>query len=353
LCDTCNVCDAARFSGYAGTSSIDVQLHKNRAEAAQGVFRQDKSNAKSENYPAVVTMDLQQALPTPKIPTNKIFYCRQLWTYNFGIHLCDDNSATMCVWPEFTASRGADEVGSCVLKALPLTVKNNKRKLIVWSDCCSGQNKNYKMICVWLYMIQQNMFDEIQHKFFVPGHSMMDSDRDFGLIEQKKRTEQYVYTHDHWIDLIKKTRVKNPFTVLEMKKRDILDLKHIENGLIRRKKLDNGSNLSIKKLGMIKVSKAHPGTVFVKYNYNADFRPWLSLNLFPRNGHVWIPPSLNHIPLKYPSGRPIKEVKKRDLNSILCFIPPVHHEYFMNIDVEGGEEEDYLVSEEVEESEAW
>ena len=87
-----------------------------------------------------------------------------------------------------------DEIGSCLLKALP-TMLGNKRKLIVWSDSGSGQNKNFKMMCVWLHMVESGMLDEVVHKFFVPGHSMMDTDRDFGLIEKRKRATHHVYTH--------------------------------------------------------------------------------------------------------------------------------------------------------------
>ena len=52
------------------------------------------------------------------------------------------------MWPEHVASRGADEVGSCLLKAIP-TMLRDKRKLIVWSDSCSGQNKNFKVMCLF------------------------------------------------------------------------------------------------------------------------------------------------------------------------------------------------------------
>ena len=36
----------------------------------------------------MITFDLQQNLPTPNLNHNDIFYLRQLWTYNFGIHDC-------------------------------------------------------------------------------------------------------------------------------------------------------------------------------------------------------------------------------------------------------------------------
>ena len=142
LQDTCQICDRQLASAPDAPPDPTTMLHLARAQAAKDAFKADKAASVELDAPACVTMDLQQALPTPHISTSVVFYMRQLWTYNFGLHLCDDHSAVMCVWPEHVASRGADEVGSCLLKAIP-TMLRDKRKLIVWSDSCSGQNKNF------------------------------------------------------------------------------------------------------------------------------------------------------------------------------------------------------------------
>lgn len=351
LQDTCSICDSARFREVGTPVAPEVELHQRQAEAAQDQFKADKEAAKLEDGPAVITMDLQQALPTPKIPTNKVFYCRQLWTYNFGVHLCDDNTATMCVWPEHVGSRGADEIGSCLLRSLRLTVRDGKKNLVVWSDCCSGQNKNFKIFCLWLYLVQSGQFDEIVHKFFVPGHSFMDSDRDFGLIEQKQRGEQYIFTHEGWVDLIKRTRVKKPFQVIEMTASDMLDLTPIERMFVKRKKLENGAPLSLRKLSMVRVSKDRPGVLEVMYNYNAAVGIWSSIDLRPRGIRIPVAPRLTDLRPKYPHGHRVKAPKKKDLMGLLKYIPPVHHEYFQRIldDGEEGEgnndpdESEYLV----------
>lgn len=45
----------------------------------------DKDKENSEKC-QVVFFDLQKTLPTPLVSTNKDYYLRQLWTYNFGVH---------------------------------------------------------------------------------------------------------------------------------------------------------------------------------------------------------------------------------------------------------------------------
>ena len=90
--------------------TVDPQWTMNSIKLEQ---KADKDASKFPDGPAVERMDLQQVLPTPNISTGKVFYSQQLWIYNFGLHLCNDDSAVMYVWPEFKASRHTDEIGFC------------------------------------------------------------------------------------------------------------------------------------------------------------------------------------------------------------------------------------------------
>ncbi|KAG8250128.1 hypothetical protein J6590_005520 [Homalodisca vitripennis] len=65
----------------------------------------------------VITYDLKQAMPLPKIPIKKECYLRQLWVYNLGFHVCNSSTGFMCMWPENIAFRGFCEIGSCVYTA--------------------------------------------------------------------------------------------------------------------------------------------------------------------------------------------------------------------------------------------
>ena len=42
----------------------------------------------------MISFDFQQNLPTPHLHHNDVFYARQLWTYNFGIHDCVTEKGT-------------------------------------------------------------------------------------------------------------------------------------------------------------------------------------------------------------------------------------------------------------------
>jgi hypothetical protein len=48
----------------------------------------ERATANSQLGLVVLTMDLQQALPTPKLFCGPAFYERKVWTYSFNIHDC-------------------------------------------------------------------------------------------------------------------------------------------------------------------------------------------------------------------------------------------------------------------------
>ena len=103
----------------------ELQDHHDVAEFGFQSLRNDTELAQSEpDLYAVFSFDLQQNLPTPHIQTNLVFYLRQLWVYNLGIHNVGNGNGYMCMWSENIASRGSDEIASCLLSyILSLRVK--------------------------------------------------------------------------------------------------------------------------------------------------------------------------------------------------------------------------------------
>lgn len=53
--------------------------------------------AKEDPTIETITFDLQKTLPLPRISTNVIFYKRQLWVYNLGIHTGSEDQAYLIV----------------------------------------------------------------------------------------------------------------------------------------------------------------------------------------------------------------------------------------------------------------
>ena len=179
------------------------ELHLCRLERAHLQLK-DTALSKSDPNFMLVTFDLQQSLPTPILMTNVVFYKRQFWTYNLGVHDCRSRKGYMYVWhEEGTASQGSSEIDSCILKHIQIT-NPSETHLITFSDSCGGQNRNIYLLALWLHIVasDQSSFTTIDQKFMVVGHSYLPNDRDFGSIKTATRRASHLYVPTDWSDLI-------------------------------------------------------------------------------------------------------------------------------------------------------
>lgn len=203
--DTCKTCDSLNIQiGSEGDTStkqqlqFDLQLHQCKAERAYHQLKEDAALSRSSSTVDTITSDLQQSLPTPKLSTSIVFYKRQLWTYNFGIHDCSKDKGFMFMWPESVASRGSHEIGSCILKYLKLRA-SEATQLIVFSNACGGQNRNVNIARLWMYVVSNSDFaySVVDHKFMILGHSYLPNDHDLARLKRliaKPNTYSYQRT---------------------------------------------------------------------------------------------------------------------------------------------------------------
>lgn len=131
------------------------------------------------------SMDLQQIMSLPKLSTSCAYCLRQLNFYSFGIHavMSTGTYPYFCTWTEDVAKRGSVEVLSRMFRFLE-SLAFKKKQLVIWSDSCAGQNKNFNTICFYQLLVAKGLVEIIDHKFPEIGHTYMDSDRDFGRIEK-------------------------------------------------------------------------------------------------------------------------------------------------------------------------
>ena len=71
----------------------------------------------------------------------------------------------MYMWSESTAGRGSEEMASCLVMAVEdLTERQEVDELILHSDSCRGQNKNFTMLSL-MHVHVENGIPKISHKF--------------------------------------------------------------------------------------------------------------------------------------------------------------------------------------------
>lgn len=268
--DTCKDCDRLKIraqqrneEGRQAKSALEE--HHRIVEESLHQIQQDFTSSTLPNSTATtLTMDLQKVFLLPKLTHSSMYYARQLSCYNFGIHIADSNGAVMCIWDESYAGRGANEMASCLFHALnDGLIGISKRHLIIFSDNCAGQLKNQMFIMLYIFLISLNLFDTIDHKFLVSGHSFSASDRDFALIElASKRSKLQTPTDVHRV--IKSARKLRPFTVLDITEKPIFDFSS------KAKTLLNTTKLQISKQCWIRVTERDLTVVQTKTSFDPD-----------------------------------------------------------------------------------
>ena len=228
--DTCNECDKYKAEMKNFRRSNDRS--EERLKAISDMKSKNKVHLRRSKVPhtwrkeyrkctdpgvACITVDLQKTLPTPKINTCLQYYKRKLWTYNLCIHDVKTGHASMYLWDESIAKRGSVEIASCMLHYIENEIKPEVTKLVVFSDNCGGQNKNWTLMCMYLRQIHANRFTRVEHIFMVAGHSYLPCDRDFGHIDRFIRNKE-MYNKDHYARSIRLARATKPFTVVKKTK---------------------------------------------------------------------------------------------------------------------------------------
>ena len=340
--DTCETCDLLNVAirgcmHEENRAKLQEELATHQEKASQGyqLLHADAESTKGTRNQAVITFDLMQNLPVPTLTHGSMFYSRQLWVYNFGIHNATTGAADMYMWNEAIASRGADEVCSCIkeyLDALPSQIKT----LTFFSDNCFGQNKNFQMLCFWNMQVLSR-FKQVDHKFLVRGHTYLPNDRDFAHIEKRKDSAR-VYIPTDWEKVVHEARPKKPFNVISMDSPKFLNFTEITKQFTHRKKDSNGKPVLISKALWMNFGqgqdicgsvKNHPNEVWLRYSYDPD-EPWSKVSLL--KGRKKSPPSTKiSVPEKYPKGHSIKQKKLDDLQKMIPFLPQESRQFYFDL----------------------
>ena len=234
------------------------------------------------------------------------------------------------MWDESNGKRGSVEIASCLLlylQSLPVTV----REVVLYSDCCGGQNRNQYLAAAFLYPLEiiPNICS-IMHKYLETGHTQMECDSMHSAISFAQKASP-VFTPSGWDIIFRMARRSNPYTVIPIRFNQVLDFKHLASQVIRNTKVDKqNKRVSWLKMKVIHFSKGQD-TMYFKYDFDAS--DYNQLCLTTPSARRRQPPLSQIIKPRYTEKLPISEAKKRDLMS-LCqpgVIPEDHHPFYTNL----------------------
>ncbi|XP_037025826.1 uncharacterized protein LOC119067135 [Bradysia coprophila] len=321
--DTCKKCDYC-FVKSKTAVGIDRQVndewhksHVDRADFLRKKMNDDLERAKIDDEIETLTFDLQKVLVLPKVPTNIVYYLRQLNLYNFGIHVGSTNQGIFNVWLEHEASKGTQEVGSCLRKYI-MSISHPVKKLLLWSDSCGGQNRSIKLVLMLMHTLQNHpSLETISLRFLESGHSFLPNDSDFGDMECKLKTNERVFTDEKYMQIMRDCRINNKFQVNRMSPNvDFHSVDKLLQYTTNRKKDSNKTKVSWMETHEIVMEKSNPLTIKMKKIIDGESQ---SVNLVKKgcdaNGFKDI-----KLELLWPEGRPLSQEKIKDLETMMYLV---------------------------------
>ena len=325
--DTCSKRDELANSGKLD----ELKSHHFEAKKARQEFKEDAAE------PFTLTFDMQKTMPLPHLQTSKIFYLRQLWMYNLGIHHTFTKQGHMFCWTEGSAKRGSNEVGSCLKKFIYENCTEWPR-IILWSDGCGGQNKNINITSLFISIVNDPALkvEEIVHKFMWSGHSYLPNDIDFSHIERKKKDAIAITNPSQYISLMKSAKKHRPFKVHQMQSNDFLDVSQLAANFQKPKLDDQNQQVKIQRMHEMSFKKGVFG-----YQYRCSFHEPLdaahTVTMQKKRGQK---SNVSTISVLYPNGVPISVKKYQNLQELLKYIPPIDQEFYKALKHDGNNSEE-------------
>ena len=168
-----------------------------------------------------ISVDLQKVILLPRLDTFKsAIFTSRLVTFNETFSQLGKNGEDKAIiWHEALSGRTDGDICSA-FHAFISSLRDVKR-LTMWLDNCAGQNKNWSLFTMLLYIVNSNDYEveEIELKYFVSGHSFMSADSAHGRIEQQMREQKKVYDFRDFTQCVKQAKCD----VIEMKLNDFRD----------------------------------------------------------------------------------------------------------------------------------
>ena len=204
-------------------------------------------------------------------------------------------------------------------------------EFILYSDNCSGQNKNHFVPAVFVHAAVKYGVT-ITHRFLETGHSYNAADNCHSLIERKTKPHD-IYVPSQWYDLMRKAKRNkvNTMNVIEVTQKDIFDIKKLADKMNLMKDV-TGKNVPWSKIREVSVHKDSPRVLKFRLSLNED----TTITMNTRSvGH---PVNFENYNFSFAYDAPLKisYAKKKDLMD-MCkakAIPVQYHEEYDKIPAE-------------------
>ncbi|XP_039288678.1 uncharacterized protein LOC111055158 isoform X2 [Nilaparvata lugens] len=206
----------------------NYSLHKKKYEQARKSYNESATFCKSIEYTettvVVYSMDLQKVLMLPQIEQFKeCLFTRRIIALNESFVPVGCQQAQIqpiaCIWHEAISGRKQEDICSSIHKFLLLN--RDFKKICLWMDNCSSQNKNWALFSYMVYIVNSEEIaaSEIEFNYLEAGHTFMSADSFHHQVSKQLKLKGKVYDFEDFTEAVQNSNSKK-VTVVSMKPED-------------------------------------------------------------------------------------------------------------------------------------
>ena len=150
------------------------------------------------------------------------------------------------------------------------------------------------------------------------GHSFLPCDREFAVIERKKKSAN-VFVPTDWVRVIREAKPSNE--VFEMSQNHFVNFDPVKH-LFRQP-----HTLKVTEVMEIRFTRANPGVIYTKIGHD-EFTRW-DEHVTDHRFEIYQEPI--QLPVKYQVPRLIAQEKREDLLSMCDFLLPQYRQFYQNL----------------------
>lgn len=314
--DQCSICSTYWKGDDEAKRKLKSKFEKHSAEKnkVREIKQKHKAKALEKDSKFVcASFDLQQVIYLPVSKESALFYKRRFANYNFTFYNIASKDCTCFMWHESISKRGASEISTCVYKALKDLDVNGAKFVSLFSDGCSGQNKNSIMAAMLLYTVRNSVnIEAISLHFFESFHGQNEGDSAHSTISSALAKSGDLFLPSQLHPIVRLARRSHPYDVHPLESKDFLNFKKLSKDIriLNVSVAESGEAIKWKEIMEFKVLKKQPMTVFFKTSHLEEQYQRLQLKRLPGNANQVHPETLNSELLK------ISLLKYRDLQSL-------------------------------------
>lgn len=291
------------------------------ARAAYKAFSEDEI----EEDTICFSGDMQKIIMLPRVDMfKKVLFIKRLIAYHETFAPVGKKSKMKphaCLWHEGISGRNKEDNVS----ALYLFLKKHRdvKKIIIWLDNCSSQNKNWCLFTFFVYIINSSDIaaEEIILNYFQPGHSFMSADSFHHQVEQSLKIQRKTYDFEDFVVAVTKANSGN-VEVLRMQHFDFFDWPDLATQLKFKK---SPYRLYLSDIVHVKATRGEY-VLYCKTNYD-NMCPYLELDFLQKKAMKGIKLPKSH---ESPCGFP-QEKRDKILESLNEVLPENRKKFWKDL----------------------